>query len=151
MQRKINERGIALIKKYEGLRLDAYRCPAGVLTIGYGHTGSDVKDGLCITATEAECMLKRDISRFEAGVDAILGSAPTTSDQFSAFVAFAFNLGLMALHKSTLMKKHRAGDFLAASKQFAAWNKARRNGQLVPLAGLTARREAERKLYMGIA
>lgn len=149
--RRINDKGIALIKRYEGLRLEAYRCPAKILTIGYGHTGADVKEGMVITEPEAEILLKRDLARFETGVDAILGAVPATSDQFSALVSFAFNLGLMALHKSTLMKKHRAGDILGASKQFASWNKSRVNGQLVPLAGLTARREAERKLYVGEA
>ena len=147
--RRINERGLALIKKFEGLRLEAYRCPAGKLTIGYGSTGSHVKEGMCITEPEAEALLKRDLARFETGVDAILGSTAATSDQFSALVSFAFNLGLMSLHKSTLMKKHRAGDFAAAADQFRSWNKARVRGQLVPLAGLTARREAERNLYLG--
>jgi lysozyme len=149
--RHINERGIALVKRFEGLRLEAYRCPAGKLTIGYGSTGSHVKDGMVITEPEAEALLKRDLARFETGVDAILGGVPTTSDQFSALVSFAFNLGLMALHKSTLMKRHRAGEFALAAEQFRSWNKARVHGQLVPLAGLTARREAERNLYLGAA
>lgn len=149
--RHINEKGVALIKRYEGLRLEAYRDLAGILTIGYGSTGSHVKEGMEITEVEAEALLKRDLARFENGVDAILGGVPTTSDQFSALVSFAFNLGLMALHRSTLMKKHRAGDFAAAADQFRSWNKARVNGHLVPIAGLTARREAERNLYLGKA
>lgn len=149
--RRINERGIALLKRYEGCELTAYRCPAGKLTIGFGSTGSHVKEGMVITAPEAEVLLKRDIARFETAVDAILGSTPATSNQFSALVCFAFNLGVQALLKSTLMKKHKAGDFAAAAQQFASWNKIRKNGHLVPLAGLTARREAERKLYLGIA
>jgi lysozyme len=147
--RRINEKGLALIKKFEGLRLEAYRCPAGKLTIGYGSTGSHVKEGMVITEPEAEILLKRDLGRFETGVDAILGPVAATSGQFSALVSFSFNLGLMALHKSTLMKKHRAGDFAGAGDQFRQWNKARVNGHLVPLAGLTARREAERNLYLG--
>jgi lysozyme len=149
--RKINEKGLALVKRYEGCELTAYRCPAGKLTIGYGSTGSHVREGMTITSTEAEILLKRDIARFETGVDAILGDTPATSDQFSALVSFAFNLGLHALLKSTLMKKHRAGLFQDAAVQFLSWNKIRRNGHLVPLAGLTARREAERLLYLGRA
>jgi lysozyme len=148
---KINDKGLALIKRYEGLRLEAYRCPAGIPTVGYGSTGSHVKMGMVITEPEAEILLKRDVARFETGVSAILGNVPTTSDQFSALCSFAFNLGLHALLKSTLMKRHKAGDIAGAAAQFASWNKIRRNGQLVPLAGLTARREAERKLYIGAA
>jgi lysozyme len=151
MARHINEKGLALIKKYEGLSLTAYRCPAGKLTVGFGSTGSHVKEGMCITEAEAELLLKRDLARFETGVEAILGPVPATSDQFSALVSFAFNLGLMALHKSTLMKRHRSGDFDKAADQFREWNKARVRGQLIPLAGLTARREAERNLYLGKA
>ena len=148
---KINDKGLALIKRFEGLRLEAYRCPAGIPTIGYGSTGSHVKMGMVITEPEAEALLKRDVARFETGVNAILGGVPTTSDQFSALTSFAFNIGLQALLKSTLMKKHKAGDIAAAGDQFRQWNKARVRGQLVPLAGLTARREAERKLYRGEA
>lgn len=149
--RRINDKGLALIKSFEGLCLNAYRCPAGILTIGYGSTGSHVKEGMTITAPEAEALLKRDIARFETGVDAILSTAATTSDQFSALVSFAFNLGLQATLKSTLMKKHKAGDFKAAADQFLSWNKARSGGHLVALKGLTKRREAERKLYLGAA
>lgn len=148
---KINDRGLALIKRYEGLALEAYRCPASILTIGYGHTGSDVREGMVITPGEAERFLLADLARFENGVSAILGLTPTTPDQYSALVSFAFNLGLHSLLKSTLMKKHKARDYQAAADQFRSWNKARVNGHLVPLAGLTARREAERKLYLGEA
>ena len=149
MPRKINAAGLALVKRWEGCELTAYRCPAKVLTIGYGHTGPDVKEGMVITEAEAEALLLKDLGRFENGVEAIIGLTPTTDDQFSALVSFAFNLGLHALLKSTLMKKHKARDYAAAAQQFAAWNKIRRNGQLVPLAGLTARRAAETKLYRG--
>jgi lysozyme len=141
---------VALIKRWEGLRLEAYRCPAKILTIGYGHTG-DVKEGSVITEAEADELLRKDLARFERGVEAIVGLHPTNQDQFSAFVSFTFNLGLHALLKSTLLKRHKARDYQAAADQFREWNKARVNGQLVPLAGLTARREAERKLYLGEA
>jgi lysozyme len=144
---KINERGLSIIKRFEGLRLEAYRCPAGILTIGYGHTGSDVREGQIITPGEADRLLAADVARFERGVEAL--ASPCNANQFSALVGFSFNLGLLTLQKSTLLKKHKAGDFDGAERQFAAWNKARVHGQLVPLAGLTARREAERMLYAG--
>jgi lysozyme len=149
MARKINAKGLAIIKHFEGLELTAYRCPAGKLTIGYGSTGSHVKEGMVITEPEAEVLLKRDVARFETGVEALIGPALTTSDQFSALVSFSFNLGLQALLKSTLLKRHKQGDIAAAANQFLAWNKARVNGHLVPLKGLTRRREAERALYRG--
>lgn len=149
MSRKINAKGVALIKNFEGLVLTAYRCPAGILTIGYGSTGSHVKEGMVITEPEAEVLLKRDLARFETGVDALCGDAPTTSDQFSALVSFAFNLGLQALLKSTLLKRHKAGKISEASDQFLAWDKARINGQLKSLPGLRKRRESERALYRG--
>lgn len=144
---RISDAGIALIKRYEGLRLEAYRCPAGIPTVGYGHTGSDVREGMVITPGEADRLLLSDVARFERGVEALAGRC--TEGQFSALVSFAFNLGLQTLQKSTLLKKHLAGDYEAAARQFASWNKARVRGQLVPLAGLTARREAERMLYQG--
>ena len=146
---RINAKGRALIEQFEGCRLTSYRDVAGILTVGYGHTGSDVKEGMTISQSDAVHLLDRDLSRFEYGVTAMIGAAPTTSDQFSAMVSFAFNLGLQSLLKSTLLKKHKAGDIKGASEQFASWNKARVNGQLVPLAGLTARRAAEAALYKG--
>jgi lysozyme len=151
MARKINEAGRELVKSFEGLRLDSYICAGGVRTIGWGSTGPHVKEGMTISLEEAETLLSTDLSRFERGVEAIVGLHPTNQDQFSAFVSFTFNLGLHALLKSTLLKRHKARDYQAAADQFREWNKARVNGQLVPLAGLTARREAERKLYLGEA
>jgi lysozyme len=146
---RINKAGLELIKSFEGLRLEPYFCSAGVLTVGYGHTGKDVKAGERISLLEAEKLLEADLKRFEAGVTILIGDAPTTSNQFSALVSFAFNLGLRSLEKSTLLKRHKAGDIKGASEQFLAWNKARVNGQLIPLKGLTRRRCAEARLYKG--
>lgn len=146
--RRINDAGLAIVKRFEGLELTAYFCPAKILTIGYGSTGPHVKPGMTITPAEAERLLLEDLSRFERGVEAITAGFPTNDNQFSALVSFAFNLGLTALLRSTLMRRHKAGDYAGAAQQFGSWNKIRKNGQLVPLAGLTARREAERKLYV---
>lgn len=144
---KISDKGKALIRRWEGCELTAYRCSAGRLTIGFGSTGPHVKEGMVITQAEADALLDKDLARFEAGVTALAG--PTLQHRFDALTSFAFNLGLHALQKSTLLKRHKAGDFSGAASQFAQWNKIRRNGQLVPLAGLTARRAAEAKLYRG--
>lgn len=147
--RRINGAGVAIIKHFEGLALKAYKCPAGVWTIGYGHTGPDVVPGLVITEARADALLAADLARFEAGVARL---APVTTDnQFSALVSFAFNVGLdedddtitEGLGDSTLLRKHNAGDYEGAAREFAKWNKA--NG--VVLSGLDRRRAMEADLY----
>lgn len=137
---KISQKGLDLIKRFEGLRHEAYKCPAGVWTIGYGHTG-DVQNGALITAEGAEAQLREDVARFEEGVRHIVG--PCTQGQFDALVSFAFNLGLGALMSSTLLKKHKSKDYAGAAGQFLRWNKA--GGKVLP--GLTKRRAAEAALY----
>lgn len=147
MPRQINAAGLAIIKASEGLALKAYLCPAGVLTIGYGHTGNDVLPGQVITEAEAEEILQVDLQRFEDSVDRGLTAqarAATTGNQFSAMVSFCFNVGTQAFKKSTLLRKHNAGETQAAADQFLRWNKA--GGRI--LEGLTARRRAERSLYL---
>ena len=139
---KISRDGLALIKQFEGCRLEAYRCAAGVLTIGYGSTGAHVKEGMKITQAEADQLLSLDLVRFERAVMS-LANKPS-QQQFDALVSFAFNLGEGALRSSTLMKLHNQGLFIDASNQFTRWNKAA--GRV--LLGLTRRREAEKKLYL---
>ncbi|MES2904583.1 MAG: lysozyme [Pseudomonadota bacterium] len=140
---KINARGLALIKAFEGLRLDAYRCPAGVATIGYGSTGPHVRMGMTITPGEAERLLEKDIARFEAGVTAMLTGVPTSEDEFSAMVSLAFNVGLGNFATSTLLKRHKMGNKVGAANAFLSWVFANKR----KLAGLVRRREAERDLY----
>lgn len=141
---KSSESCLKLIKYFEGLRLKTYTCSGGKLTIGYGHTGPDVKPGMTITQAEADSLLLADLSRFESGVVGLLGGRETTPGQFSALVALAFNIGLSALGKSTLLTFHKAGDFALAADQFLRWNRG--GGRVLP--GLTKRREAERELYL---
>lgn len=139
---KISPRGIELVKQFEGCKLTAYVCPAGVLTIGYGSTGPHVKAGMKIDGAQANTLLLKDLERFEAGVNRL--SKKHTQGQFDALVSFAFNLGLGNLDKSTLLKLHNDGKHKEAADQFKRWNKA--GGKV--LAGLTRRREAEASLYM---
>lgn len=141
---KINDKGKALIKRFEGLRLDAYRCPAGVATIGYGSTGPHVRMGMTITPGEAERLLDQDLARFEVGVSAMIGSIPTSEDEFSAMVSLAFNVGLQAFATSTLLKRHKAGNKVGAANAFLSWVFANKK----KLPGLVRRREAERELYL---
>lgn len=139
--RRINGAGVAIIKHFEGLKLKAYKCPAGIWTIGYGHTGPDVLPGLVITEARADELLAADLARFEAGVADLAKVA--NDNQFAALVSFAFNLGLEALRTSTLLRKHMAGDYEGAAAEFARWNKANH----VVLSGLTRRRAMEADLY----
>jgi len=138
----ISNNGLDLIRRFEGLRLRAYLCPGGVWTIGYGHTGPDVKPGLRISSEEADALLRGDVARFGAGVSAIAGAC--TQGQHDALVSFAFNLGLGALMSSTLLKKHRAADRGGAAAEFGRWTHAR--GRVLP--GLVRRRAAEAALYL---
>lgn len=140
--RKINDAGLALIKSFEGLRLEAYRCPAGVLTIGYGSTGPHVKQSMVITPGEAERLLLEDLEWFEHGVEIIAG--PATDNQFSAMVSLAFNIGLGRFATSTVLKRHKLGNRVGAANAFLLW--VRGGGRVLP--GLVRRREAERKLYL---
>jgi lysozyme len=139
---KTSLKGIALIKEYEGLRLGAYLCSAGVLTIGYGHTGG-VKEGDLITEQKAEQLLQDDLKKFENGVLRLV-RVPLTQNQFDALVSFAFNLGVGNLGKSTLLKMLNDRDYKGAAGQFVRWNKAAGK----ELAGLTRRRLAESALFL---
>lgn len=142
--RQINADGLALIKKFEGLRLQSYPDPGtggDPWTIGYGSTGPNVKPGMTITADQAEKLLLNDLVRFEQGVTQ---QCPVVTDnQFSALVAFAFNVGLGNLQTSTLRKMHNAGDYAGAAGQFGKWTRAA--GKVLP--GLIKRRAAESALY----
>ena len=138
MARQISEEGLALVKSFEGFRPDAYLCPAKVWTIGWGST-EGVRQGDTITEEEAEKLLRRDLSKFEAGVEALL---PGLKDQqFSALVSFAFNVGLSALAGSTLTARIRGGEDpeQVIPEELPKWVKA---GDTV-LLGLARRRKAE--------
>lgn len=141
---KTNDAGRNLIKRWESLRLDAYRCPAGVPTIGYGHTG-DVKMGDKITAHQADAILDLDLYKFEQGVERLCPGI--NENQFAALVSFAFNLGLGALAMSGLRTHLMAGRLDAAAKEFGKWCHASVKGRMIVLAGLVARREDEALLF----
>ena len=141
---KTSPEGIALIKSFEGCILKTYNCSAGVKTIGYGHTGPDVKAGMVITQELADSLLRQDLHKFETGVTAAVKRVPEQCE-FDALVAFSFNVGLGALQKSTLLRKLNADDVRGAADEFLKWDKA--GGK--QLAGLTRRRKAERAMFIG--
>ena len=132
--------GLALLKSFEGCELTAYTCPAGVLTIGYGSTGSHVHPGMTITEAEAEALLKQDLTRFEKAVVDLI-SVPLDQFEFDALVSFSFNIGCGALADSTLRRRLNAGEDKATviAAELPRWT----NGGL---AGLVRRRAAEVKL-----
>ena len=132
-----------IIKQSEGLRLEAYLCPAGVLTIGYGHTGSDVREGSRVSREEAENLLTRDLERFEKDILKMV-KVELTQNQFDALVSFTYNVGSGALKTSTLLKKLNAGNYMEAADEFLKWTKA--GGKELP--GLVKRRRTERALFL---
>lgn len=139
---KTSERGVKLITEFEGFRSDAYQDVVGVWTIGYGFT-KGVKAGDTITRAEAAARLRLELKEYEHGVLSAC-TIPPNQNQLDAFVCFAFNVGVAAFRKSTVLKKHNAGDTIAASRAFAMWNKA--GGKVFP--GLVRRRAAEAALYL---
>jgi lysozyme len=132
----------ALLKKFEGCKLKAYRCPAGICTIGYGHTSAagapEVKDGMTITQKDAEDILRRDLVKYETAVFGMV-QQPLTQHQFDTLVDFAYNAGVGALKSSTLLKKVNAAQFDDVPAELMKWTKG--GGKVLP--GLVRRRQAE--------
>ena len=133
---QISKKGINLIKSFEGCRLASYKCPAGVWTIGYGHT-SGVKEGQIITQEQADNYLKSDLEKYEKYVEAT--GLQLNQNQFDALVSFSYNCGNGNL--KTLIKNRSLEQIAEA---LLLYNKA--GGKV--LAGLTRRREAERDLFL---
>ncbi|WP_008314190.1 lysozyme [Leptolyngbya sp. PCC 6406] len=144
----INAAGLKLIKTFEGRELRAYQDSVKVWTIGYGHTSMagppEVTPNMTITAEQAEEILKQDLRKFEQGIrDRV--SVTLDSNQFSALVSFAFNVGLGAFQNSTMRRLLNSRDYNGAANEFPRWVKA--GGQT--LQGLVRRRNAERALFLG--
>lgn len=138
---KISETGIDLIKHFEGCELEAYKCAAGVPTIGYGHI-KGVTMGDTITQDEAEAMLVHELTEYENYVHDCV-NAPLSQNQFDAMVSWVFNLGVGNLRASTLLTVVNKGDYAGVPAQIMRWNKA--GGKV--LEGLTRRRQAEADLF----
>ncbi len=138
----ISEKGLSLIKKFEGLVLKTYKCSAGVDTIGYGHTKT-AKPKMVITEAKASELLLEDIRESELAVNRLV-KVPLTQNQFDALVCFVFNVGSGNFNSSTLLKQLNQKMYKEAADQLLRWNKA--GGKALP--GLTRRREAERELFL---
>jgi lysozyme len=137
---------VELIADAEGLSLVAYRCLAGKLTCGWGETDGITADTVW-TKEVADRRLCEALEQYAGRVNALCTDAPTASE-LGAMVSLAYNVGLGAFAKSSVLRAHNRGDAQAASRAFGLWNKARVNGVLQPIPGLTARRAAEAALYL---
>ncbi|WP_019218670.1 lysozyme [Bartonella florencae] len=146
MARKINKNCLACLKRWEGLRLQAYQDASGVLTIGYGHTGKAGKpavvEGMVITEKKAETMLLADLQQYERAVEKAV-CVNLSDEQFGALVSFCYNVGISAFQNSTLLKRLNKGDYEAIPAELQKWTKA--GGKR--LQGLVHRRAAEAGLW----
>lgn len=145
---KTGQAGIDLIKKFEGLQLKPYLCPAGIPTIGYGSTlypdGTRVKTtDKPITKDKAEDILRATLGSYERAVNNLV-KVPLTQNQFDALVSFTYNVGGVNLADSTLLKLLNKKDYVGAAKEFDRWTKAK--GKVLP--GLVVRRDDEQKLFL---
>ena len=141
-EKHISDVGLSLIKRYEGFRANAYRCPAGIWTIGYGSTHG-VRIGQWITEQDALTRLRREVQIYERAVLACLKIIPT-QNQFDALVSLCYNIGGQAIARSSVVKLHNRREFAAAADAFLKWNRG--GGKVLP--GLTRRRNEERSLYL---
>lgn len=141
--RVVSSKGLALIKEFEGLRLKAYRCPAGVATIGYGWT-KGVRMGDVWTVQKAEEMLVEGVKPYAATVAKAIGKTPTTQNEFDSMVSFCYNVGEGAFRKSSVLRYHVRGQKKFAAEAFMKWVKG--GGRTLP--GLVRRRRSERALYL---
>lgn len=135
-----------LIKQFEGCHLKAYKCPAGIWTIGWGTTGPGIQEGLVISQHTADVMLKAHIQDIALDLTDILKPLVLRQHQFDALVSFIYNVGIGAFKKSTMLSLIKAGKMAQAALEFDKWTKA--GGR--PLEGLVKRRKAEKTLFIGV-
>jgi lysozyme len=145
---KPSKSAIDIIKEFEGIRLRAYKCPAGVWTIGYGSTrwldGKGILPDQEVTMNQAEQLLTNDVNRIAERMPKL----SVNQNQYDAIVSFVYNLGMGNFVNSTLHRKIKANpDDATIRAEFMKWTKARVNGKLTELRGLVRRRQAESNLY----
>ena len=139
-----------LMKGWEGCKLTAYRCPAGVLTIGYGHTGPDVTPGKRITQEEADRLFDTDVRKFAAKVAPLFAGVTLNNNQFDALVSLSYNIGSLSVKAPTLLRKVKGNpNDPSIRAEFLKHVNARVNGVLKQLPGLVKRRTAEANHYFG--
>tara|TARA_R100000654_G_scaffold15872_3_gene33657 strand:+ start:1171 stop:1626 length:456 start_codon:yes stop_codon:yes gene_type:complete len=144
---KTSQEGIALIKKFEGCKLESYLCKASVWTIGYGST-KGVSEGMTISQERADMLLLEDLEIFEEEVNNLV-KVDLEQHQWDSIIAWTFNLGSQNLSVSTLLKKVNEKKWEEVPEQIKRWNKATVDGEKQVLEGLVRRREAEALLFEG--
>lgn len=151
MQYPICDAAVTLIQESESLALTAELCPAGVWTIGWGHT-QGVRQGDVITRADAERLLAKDLRDYADAVRR-LTKVGLSDNELGALTSFTMNLGAGALAGSTLLRKLNAGDRQGAADEFRRWVWAthRGTGAKLKLPGLETRRKREADLFLGVA
>jgi lysozyme len=151
---QLSEKGLNIIKNFEGLRLNAYRDVAGIWTIGYGstyfHDGKRVKPGDRLASeTQADALLRNTLGQYEDAVNQN-AKVPLTQNQFDALVSFAYNEGTGALRESTLLVKLNEANYAAAAIHFLAWDKITdpETGKKIVCDTLVKRRKEESQLFL---
>jgi lysozyme len=149
---KVNNAAIALVQKWEGFKPEAYLCPAGVWTIGYGITanagiGIDPKPGMRVTEAQADQHLRAAMDRVARQIAPAI-TAPINENEFGAFVSLAYNIGAGGFKRSSALRHFNAGDKAKAAAAVKLWNKATVSGKLQVLRGLVNRREEEVALFL---
>ncbi len=139
---RTSDRGLALIREFEGFVDHAYLDPVGIWTIGYGFTAR-VRPGDKMTRAEADKRLREELGAYEAGIILATGGN-TTQQEFDALASFAWNVGINGMQNSTAVRLHNKGDKQGAAEAFKLWNKA--GGKV--LNGLVRRRKAEAEYYL---
>lgn len=134
---KLSPEGSEILIMREGLRLKAYKDTKGIWTIGVGHTGPEVVEGLVITKEKAHELFQKDVTWAEDAVNAV--KVPLSQNQFDALVSFVFNVGATAFLRSTMRKMLKAGDYVGAAKQFDRW--------VIPIE-ITSRRMSEKAQFL---
>ena len=134
---KLSDKGADLLILREGLRLKAYKDVKGIWTIGVGHTGPEVVEGLVWTNEKAHDTFKEDVTWAEDAVNLV--KVPLTQNQFDALVSFVFNIGAGAWKRSTMLKMLNVGNYVGAAKQFDRW--------VIPIQ-ITSRRMSEKKQFL---
>lgn len=142
----LEQRIADFIKSFEGLRLDAYKCPAGIWTIGYGTTRG-IKIGMRITELEANALLLQDVKEVISALHRLC-KIELNENEIIALCDFIYNLGSGSFQRSTLRQKLNRGEKRRAAEEFLKWDKARVNGVLKSLLGLTKRRKAEMEIFL---
>lgn len=140
----VSDDGLALLKHFEGYEAEPYLCPAGKWTIGYGHVVQEGETMEFLSQSQAEMLLMKDVIYIENQMDKFMPPG-LEEHKRTSLVCFAYNVGVEALRRSTLLKKCKIEDFIGASREFDRWIYAA--GRILP--GLKRRRAAERVMFEG--